>query len=91
MRIRPSSGKKILYLDASTEVEVVGWPAAAGEALIAEVREHILADRFRHTHRWRGSDIVYWDNLAVLHARSAFDPGARRVLKRISLAGSRPF
>jgi alpha-ketoglutarate-dependent taurine dioxygenase len=36
-------------------------------------------------------DIVYWNNQAVLHARSAFDPSSRRVLKRISLAGSRPF
>jgi taurine dioxygenase len=45
----------------------------------------------RYTHRWSVGDIVYWDNQAVLHARSAFDPHTRRVLKRISLAGSRPF
>jgi alpha-ketoglutarate-dependent taurine dioxygenase len=91
VRTHPNSGKKILYLDASTEVEVVGLPAAEGEALIAELREHIASDRFRYTHRWKVGDIVYWDNQAVLHSRSAFDPGSRRVLKRISLAGSRPF
>jgi taurine dioxygenase len=91
VRTHPSSGKKILYLDASTEVEVVGLPAAEGEALIAELRAHIASERFRYTHRWSVGDIVYWDNQAVLHARSAFDPTQRRVLKRISLAGSRPF
>jgi taurine dioxygenase len=52
---------------------------------------HIAGERLRYTHRWSVGDIVYWDNQAVLHSRSAFDPGARRVLKRISLAGSRPF
>jgi taurine dioxygenase len=36
-------------------------------------------------------DIVYWDNQATLHSRSAFDAADRRVLKRISLSGSRPF
>jgi alpha-ketoglutarate-dependent taurine dioxygenase len=91
VRTHPNSGKKILYLDASTEVEVVGLPASEGEALIAELRAHIANERFRYTHRWDVGDIVYWDNQAVLHARSAFDPNARRVLKRISLAGSRPF
>ena len=35
--------------------------------------------------------IVYWDNQAVLHARTAFDPKHRRVMKRVSLAGSPPF
>ncbi|MFZ4558162.1 MAG: TauD/TfdA family dioxygenase, partial [Pseudanabaena sp.] len=28
---------------------------------------------------------------STLHRRTAFDPSERRVLKRISLAGSRPF
>ena len=41
--------------------------------------------------RWQAGDIVYWDNQATLHARTAFDAAERRVLKRISLAGSRPF
>jgi alpha-ketoglutarate-dependent taurine dioxygenase len=91
VRTHPNSGKKILYLDASTEVEVVGLPATEGEALITALREHIASERFRYTHRWSVGDIVYWDNQAVLHARSAFDPNTRRVLKRISLAGSRPF
>jgi taurine dioxygenase len=91
VRTHPSSGKKILYLDASTEVEVVGLAPREGSELIAQLREHIAKERFRYTHRWSVGDIVYWDNQAVLHARSAFDPGARRVLKRISLAGSRPF
>lgn len=91
VRTHPDSGKKILYLDASTEVEVVGLSPAEGEALIAELRAHVAGERFRYTHRWTVGDIVYWDNQAVLHSRSAFDPSTRRVLKRISLAGSRPF
>ena len=36
-------------------------------------------------------DIVHWDNQATLHARTAFDANERRVLKRVSLAGARPF
>ena len=89
VRTHPDSGKRILYLDAATEVEVVGVPKQEGAELVAQLREHLAQPRFRYTHRWTVGDIVYWDNQAVLHSRTAFE--GRRVLKRISLAGSRPF
>lgn len=91
VRIHPDSGKRILFLDAATEVEVVGLPKQEGFELVQQLREHLAQERFRYTHRWSVGDIVYWDNQAVLHARSAFPAEERRVLKRISLAGSRPF
>jgi len=91
VRTHPDSGRKILYLDESTEVEVLDLPPAQGQALVERLRAHLLQPRFGYTHRWQAGDIVYWDNQATLHSRSAFDAGERRVLKRISLAGSRPF
>ncbi|MCC5601239.1 TauD/TfdA dioxygenase family protein [Nostoc favosum] len=47
--------------------------------------------KFYYQHKWSIGDIVYWNNQATLHYRQAFDPNERRVLKRVSLAGSRPF
>ena len=91
VRTHPDSGRKILFLDEATEVEVVGVPAAHCIALIERLRAHLLLPRFAYTHRWQVGDIVYWDNQATLHSRTAFDPAERRVLKRISLGGSRPF
>ena len=91
VRTHPESGKRVLYLDAATEVEVVGMPKREGAALIEQLRAHLSQPRFRYTHRWTVGDIVYWDNQAVLHARTAFPAEARRVLKRISFAGSKPF
>ncbi|MBB3181472.1 TauD/TfdA family dioxygenase [Variovorax sp. Sphag1AA] len=91
VRTHPDSGKRLLYLGEATEVEIVGYDPARGAALIARLREHLLEPRFAYTHRWKVGDIVYWDNQATLHSRTAFDPALRRRLKRISLAGSRPF
>jgi taurine dioxygenase len=91
VRTHPDSGRKILYLDEATEVEVVGVDPVYGGALVERLRAHLLQPRFAYTHRWQVGDIVYWDNQATLHARTAFDPAERRVLKRISLSGSRPF
>jgi taurine dioxygenase len=85
------SGKKLLALDWATEVEVVGRSVEDGKALVERLREHFHQPRFRYTHRWEVGDVVWWDNRATTHARTAFDPAERRVLKRISLAGGRPF
>lgn len=91
VRTHPQSGKRLLYLGARTEVEIVGYDPVAGAALIEKLRAHLSSPRFFYTHRWQAGDIVYWDNQATLHARTEFDPSLRRVLKRISLSGSRPF
>ena len=91
VRTHPESGKKVLFLGAKTEVEVVGLSFEEGSALVQRLRAHLTQERFRYEHKWSVGDIVFWDNQAVLHARSAFDPNARRVMKRISLAGARPF
>jgi taurine dioxygenase len=91
VRTHPESGKKILYLDYATEVEVVGLDPQAGSELIEELRSHLHQPQFYYQHQWSVGDIIYWDNQATLHYRQAFDPNQRRVMKRISLAGSRPF
>jgi taurine dioxygenase len=91
VRTHPESGKKILYLDYATEVEVVGLEAQEGKELIEQLREHLHKPQFYYQHKWSVGDIVYWDNQSTLHYRQAFDPNQHRVLKRISLAGSRPF
>lgn len=91
VRTHPESGKKILYLDYTTEVEIVGWEPQAGAELIEQLRQHLNQPQFYYQHKWSVGDIVYWDNQATLHYRQAFDPNERRVMKRVSLAGSRPF
>jgi taurine dioxygenase len=70
---------------------VVGLDPEEGSELIAQLREHLNQPKFYYEHKWSVGDIVYWDNQSTLHRRTAFDPSERRVLKRISLAGSRPF
>jgi taurine dioxygenase len=87
----PETGRKFLYLDESTEVELVDYDPLAGARLIERLRAHLKQSKYFYRHRWSVGDIVLWDNYATLHYRPAFDPNERRILKRISLAGGRPF
>jgi taurine dioxygenase len=87
----PETGRKFLYLDEATEVEIVDFDPVEGQKLIAKLRAHQKQSHYFYQHRWSVGDIVLWDNYATLHYRPAFNPEERRVLKRISLAGGRPF
>ncbi len=91
VRIHPESGRKALWLNTHTEVELVNYDDKAGSALIAKLRAHIQKPEFRYEHDWQVGDLVFWDNQATLHSRQPFPADQRRLLKRISLAGSRPF
>lgn len=91
VRTHPESGRKALWLNTRSEVELVNYDDQAGSQLIAELRQHLLKDEFNYQHHWEAGDIVFWDNQATLHAREPFPADQRRLLKRVSLAGGRPF
>ena len=91
VRIHPESGRKALWLNTHTEVELVNYDDQIGSELIAKLREHVQKPEFRYEHNWEIGDIVFWDNQVTLHSRRPFPADQRRLLKRISLAGSRPF
>ncbi len=91
VRTHPDTGRKILFLNAAGDVDVVDYDHVEGTKLIARLREHIKQPHLAYQHHWSNGDLLYWDNQATAHYRPAFDANATRVLKRVSLRGSRPF
>ncbi len=91
VRTHPETGRKALWLNERSEVELVNYDDQAGSQLIAQLRAHLLKPEFRYEHNWQQGDIVFWDNQVTLHSRKPFPSEQRRLLKRISLAGGRPF
>ena len=91
VRTHPESGRKALWLNTRSEVELVNYDDQKGSELIAQLRAHLLKPEFRYEHHWQQGDIVFWDNQVTLHSRQPFPSEQRRLLKRISLAGARPF
>jgi alpha-ketoglutarate-dependent 2,4-dichlorophenoxyacetate dioxygenase len=72
VHVHPGSGRKVLYL-ASHASRIVGWPLETGRALIKELTDHAVEDRFVYAHKWRVGDVVIWDNLATMHRARPFD------------------
>lgn len=52
--------------------------------------DHAEQSRFIFEHAWKPGDLVMWDDLAVMHVRTDFDPAEGRVLRRVAVKCPRP-
>lgn len=67
VRTHPDSGKKILYLNAANEVEIVDYDPVEGAKLIEYLRQYIKQPKFVYQHHWTKDDLIFWDNQATAH------------------------
>jgi taurine dioxygenase len=85
IRAHPETGERSLYLDSTTTIGIDYMDTATGLALLDEVYESATSAAFVYAHQWQVGDVVVWDNGFTMHRRTPFDPGARRLMKRMTM------
>jgi taurine dioxygenase len=85
VRAHPETGDRSLYLDSTTTVGVDYMDTTTGLALLDEIYDIATRDEFVYAHQWQVGDVVLWDNGFTMHRRTPFDPGARRLMKRMTM------
>ena len=85
VRAHPETGDRSLYLDSTTTIGIDYMDTTSGLTLLDEVYEAATSDQFVYAHQWQVGDLVLWDNGFTMHRRTAFDPGARRLMKRLTM------
>jgi len=86
----PETGAPCLYANRLMTDHIVGLDRAESDELLLELFERAENGDFIYEHVWRPGDLVLWDNLATMHARTDFDPAETRTLRRATVAGERP-
>ena len=86
----PESGREVLYINRLMTDHIVGMDRTESDALLAELFGVLEDPSYCYEHVWTPGDLVMWDNLCTLHARTWFDPAETRVLRRTSVSGKRP-
>ena len=86
-RDNPVNGRRALYIGAHAG-HIIGWPRATGEALLYELTERAQQAEFVLSHAWREGDVIVWDNRAVLHRATYYDPVKyKRFMQRTTIGG----
>ena len=88
VRPHPENATEALFLGRRQDAYVEGLPLAESEAFLDEVWRYVALPDATWTQRWRIGDLLIWDNRSVMHRRAAFDPDARRLMRRTQVRGS---
>ncbi len=84
--VHPASGRRSLYLSRLMTRHVVGMEPGESAALLEELFDHAERPEFVYAHDWTPGDLLIWDNRCVNHARTDFDPGETRLLRRYTIS-----
>lgn len=85
VREHPRTGRKALYAVSGSSFEIEGMTREEGVALLDELKEHALQDRYVYSHAYQAGDVVMWDDLSTLHSATLTDPDDLRTLWRITV------
>lgn len=81
------SGEKVLHVSGYMAVGLEGHEDPEGDALLQAVCMEIRDKVVPYIHRWKGNDMVIWDNWRVLHEAKGVDPKYARCIHRTTIAG----
>lgn len=81
----PITGRKALYADPVTLLEIEGLPKAESDRLLGVLEEHCALPEAVYRHEWRQGDVVFWDNGCTLHRRDPIDADRARFMKRMTI------
>jgi taurine dioxygenase len=83
----PGSGRKALYVASQNSMWIEGMDRDESEALLQKLFDFAEDPAIIYEHVWRPGDLVMWDNLACLHARTDWPSEQRRALRRCTVEG----
>jgi taurine dioxygenase len=83
----PGSGRKALYVSRLNSMWIEGIDRDESDTILEQLFEIIEQPTNYYEHVWRPGDLVMWDNLACLHARTDWPDTQSRELRRCTTLG----
>lgn len=83
----PDTGRKAVYVSRLMSLRIEGMDAAESRAVLDAICDIVEADDNVYEHVWLPGDIIVWDNLSCVHARTDWPREQRRTLRRVTIRG----
>jgi taurine dioxygenase len=90
VRTHPETGRKALFVNRAHTVGFAGMTEAESAPLLEFLFRHQVRPEFTCRFRWTPGALAIWDNRCAQHYAVNDYQGRRRVMQRITLAGSAP-
>lgn len=83
----PGSKRKALYVSRLNSMWIEGIDREESEKILSELFELTEDPNNYYEHVWKPGDLMMWDNLACLHARTDWPEDQTRMLRRCTTLG----
>lgn len=91
VRTHPESGEKILYVNEMLTKAIPDIGAEQSRDLLQYLCAQARVPEYQVRFKWRKNSVAFWDNRSTQHYASAdYTPAVRR-LRRVALAGDKPY
>ncbi len=84
----PESGRKALYVNPGHTLHFEGWSAGESQALLQYLYAQATRPELTCRFRWAPGSVAFWDNRCSWHYAINDYHGERRLMHRITLAGT---
>jgi taurine dioxygenase len=91
VRTHPETGKKLLFVNRSYTVGFEGMSEAESRPLLDYLLKHGHRPEFTCRFRWQSGSVAFWDNRSVKHLAVNDSGPYRRLMRRVQIAGDRPY
>ncbi len=91
VRTHPETGRKCLFVNVAHASHFKGWTEAESAPLLDYLFQHQVRPELTCRFRWQVGSLAFWDNRAAQHNPINDYHGYRRVMRRITLAGEKPY
>ena len=83
----PQTSREALFVNRLMTCQLEGLSIAESSTILDPIFDHAEQRQFVYEHEWTVGDFIIWDNLAVTHARTNFERGDDRRLRRSKVSG----
>ena len=90
VRVHPDSGRRALFVNEGFTTRIMGLADEESAALLRELFDFSVQERFIYRHNWVANDLIFWDNRQTMHLATPFPPHYRRRLNRTTVRGDVP-
>jgi taurine dioxygenase len=91
VRTHPETKRKLLYVNYSYTVGFEGMTEEESRPLLHYLLEHGNRPEFTCRFRWTRGAVAFWDNRCVKHLAVNDAQPFRRVMRRVQIAGDKPY
>jgi taurine dioxygenase len=88
--VHPVTGKKVIFVNPQFTLYIKGMAEDESRMILEMLYRKTLVHEYQYRHCWQPNMLVFWDNRHVQHSALHDYYPQRRLMERVTIAGTRP-